>query len=64
MFVNLWHNKRVESDSLRRRSRAALGRQMKHKHDHAKQPVSEVANLVLRLMTDPRVLQASDAAIT
>jgi hypothetical protein len=36
----------------------------KHRHDHAKQPVSAVANSAHRLMTDPRVLQDSDAAIT
>lgn len=40
------------------------GRQMKHRHDHAKQPVSAVANSAPRLMTGPRVLQDSDAAIT
>jgi len=41
-----------------------FGKQMQHGQDLAKQPVSAFSNLVPRLMTDPRVWQVSDAAIT
>lgn len=41
-----------------------LDRQMKHRRDNAKQPVPAVAKSIPQLMTDPQVLEASNAAIT